>query len=200
MTAYKRKKKSPFFIGLVVFLVLIFTCLVLIFTGAMSGIKKSINSKFYPLKYKEAILSACNEYDLDPAFVCAVIHTESKFDANASSPAGAMGLMQLMPETFEYLAGKKGVDVPKDITDPQTNIDYGVFYLRYMIDTYGFTDVYTAAAAYNAGPGEVGEWLQNEEYSADGKTLHTIPFEETDKYIERIKDTQKMYQSLYFEE
>ena len=199
MTAYKRKKKSPFFVGLMLFFALLGATVILISTGVMSSLKKSIDSKFYPFKYKEAVLEACEQYDMDPAFVCAVIHTESKFNANASSSAGAMGLMQLMPETFEYLAGKKGVDVPKDITDPQTNIDYGVFYLRYLIDTYGY-DVYTAAAAYNAGPGKVSQWLQNEKYSADGKTLHTIPYEETDNYIEKIKDTEQMYQSLYFEE
>lgn len=200
MTTRRRKKKSPFMTGIILFLSLLLISAVLLFTGVLSGLKNKINSAIYPLKFEEAVMEACEEYDMDPAFVCAVIHTESKFNANAASSAGAMGLMQLMPETFEYLAGKKGVDVPKDITDPQTNIDYGVFYLRYMIDTYGYTDVYTAAAAYNAGPGEVGEWLQNEEYSADGETLHTIPFEETSNYIERIKDTREMYQSLYFTE
>ena len=200
MTAYRRKKKSPFYVGVIIFLGIVLTTLVLVFTGALSSLKTTINSAMYPLKYKEAVLESCEKYDMDPAFVCAVIHTESKFDANASSSAGAMGLMQLMPETFEYLAGKKGEDVPKDITDPQTNIDYGVFYLRYLLDTYEYDDVYTAAAAYNAGPGKVSQWLQNSEYSADGKTLHTIPFEETEEYIERIKDASKMYQSLYFEE
>ena len=199
MSKHRRKKKRGCSTGLIVFFLLILATIVLVSTGVVSNIKKKIDMKFYPLKYKEAILTSCEEYDMDPAFICAVIHTESKFRANADSSAGARGLMQLMPETFEYLASKKGEDVPKDITDPQTNIDYGVFYYRYLIDTYGFTDIYTAAAAYNAGPGAVNKWLSDSNYSADGKTLDNIPFKETREYIERIKKAQDMYQNLYFQ-
>ena len=199
MSRHRRKKKKGCAFGLIVFFSLILATVILVSTGVISGIKKSIDKKFYPLKYREYILSAAEEYDFDPAFICAMIYTESKFKAGAESSAGAMGLMQLMPETFEYLADKRDMDTPKDITDPETNIDYGVYYLRYMTDTYGFEDLYTTAAAYNAGPSAVSEWLQNEEYSADGSTLSYIPFEETENYIDRIKKARDMYQTLYFD-
>lgn len=199
MTKRKRKKKSGVKTAIIVVLLLIIATVILMASGVISEIKKDIDRKFYPLEHKEAILKASEDYDMDPAFICAVIFTESKFREDVTSSAGAKGLMQLMPETFEYLAQKRGEETPEDITDPETNIDYGVYYLRYMTDTYGFEDLYTACAAYNAGPGAVTSWLRNEEYSEDGKTLSVIPFEETENYIKKIKKTQNMYQTLYFD-
>ena len=199
MSKSRRKKKRGCATGVIIFFSLILITVILVSTGVIGKIKDRINTKIYPLKYKEAIVESCEKYDMDPAFICAVIYTESKFKADASSSVGAMGLMQLMPETFEYLASKKGEEVPKDITDPATNIEYGTYYLRYMIDTYGYTDIYTAAAAYNAGPGAVNRWLSEAEYSSDGKTLHTIPYDETENYIDRIKKAEDMYESLYFD-
>lgn len=196
----KRKKKSGFRIAVTVVLLLILATVILVSTGVISELKKNIDRKFYPLEHREAILKASEDYDMDPAFICAVIFTESKFREDVTSSAGAKGLMQLMPETFEYLAEKRGEEVPEDITDPEVNIDYGVYYLRYMTDTYGFKDLYTACAAYNAGPGAVTSWLKNKEYSKDGETLTLIPFEETENYIEKIKNAQEMYQSLYFDQ
>jgi len=199
MSRFIRKKKIMM-IGIITVLSIILLTVILISTGVIASIKKSINKKIYPLEHREIILTAAEEYNLDPAFVCAVIYTESKFREDATSSAGAMGLMQLMPETFEYLADKKGETVPKDIISPDININYGVFYLRYLKDTYSFADFYTTAAAYNAGPGAVTEWLKNEDYSKDGKTLHNIPYEETENYISKIKKAEQMYQSLYFDE
>lgn len=195
----RKKKKSGFKTAVIVVFMLLLATVILVSTGVISEIKKNIDRKFYPLEHKEAILKASEDYDMDPAFICAVIFTESKFREDASSSAGAQGLMQLMPETFEYLAEKRGEETPEDITAPEVNIDYGVYYLRYMTDTYGFEDLYTTCAAYNAGPGAVTSWLKNEEYSKDGKTLYKIPYNETKNYIEKIKKAEQMYQTLYFE-
>lgn len=198
MTRRKKKNRAVRTAIIVVFL-LILTTVILIATGVISEIKKDIDRKFYPLEHKEAILKASEDYDMDPAFICAVIFTESKFREDVTSSAGAQGLMQLMPETFTYLAEKRSEEVPENITDPEVNIDYGVYYLRYLTDTYGYEDIYTTCAAYNAGPGAVNSWLKNEEYSEDGTTLTNIPFEETENYIEKIKKVQDMYQNLYFD-
>ena len=199
MTA-RRKKKKRFKRALTVIFLLLFVFLILFVSGALTAVKDSINKMIYPLKHEKTILAACEEYDLDPAFVCAVIYTESKFREDAVSSAGALGLMQLMPETFEYLADKRGEATPEDTTYHETNIDYGTYYIRYLSDTYGFEDIYTTAAAYNAGPARVIRWLEDEKYSADGETLHTIPYSETENYIEKIKKAEDMYASLYFEE
>ena len=194
-----KKKKHAVRTALVVVFLLILAAVILMATGIVSEVKKDIDRKFYPLEHKEAILKASEDYDMDPAFICAVIFTESKFREDVTSSAGAQGLMQLMPETFTYLAEKRSEEVPENITDPEVNIDYGVYYLRYLTDTYGYEDIYTTCAAYNAGPGAVNSWLKNEEYSEDGTTLTNIPFEETENYIEKIKKVQDMYQNLYFD-
>ncbi len=196
----RRKKRHGCARGILTFFLLLLVTVVLIFSGAISNLRDYIEKQMYPLEYKEEILLAAAEYDFEPEFLCAVIHTESKFRTEAQSHAGAAGLMQLMPETFMEIASRKGEErSTEDMLIPKISIDYGAAYLRYLYDSFGYGDIYTACAAYNAGPGNVTRWLEDTEYSADGKTLHTIPYKETSDYIERIKTAQDMYQKLYFE-
>lgn len=200
MTRKRKKKKHGCAKGFITVLLLLLVTVVLICTGVISNLRNHIEKQIYPLEYKQEILLASSTYDFSPEFICAVIHTESKFRADAQSSAGAMGLMQLMPETFMEIALRRGENRQEsDLLTPEINIDYGVYYLRYLMDTYGYEDIYTACAAYNAGLSNVNEWLKNEEYSYDGKTLHTIPYKETANYVSRIKTAQDMYRSLYFE-
>ncbi len=199
MTERRRKKGlgcGKFFITL---LVLTLVAVILIGSGLVSKLRTKIEMLIYPLSYEEEIVMAAQEYDFEPQFLCAVIHTESKFDIRAESHAGAKGLMQIMPDTFEWLCEKRGEDhSPEDMLNPHLSIDYGTYYLRYLTDIY--QDRYTACAAYNAGNTAVNEWLQDPAYSSDGVTLHTIPYEETSEYVQRIRDAEQMYQKLYFSE
>ncbi len=203
MSRRKRKKKKSgcgCSGGIALFFLLVITTLVLVYSGAVANIRSYIEHQMYPLQYKEYILLAAEKYDFEPEFICAVIHTESKFRADAESPAGARGLMQLMPETYGEIAYRKGDDVElENMLVPQISIDYGVSYLRYLADTCNYGDIYTACAAYNAGPGNVNRWLESEEYSYDGITLHSTPYKETTQYMERIRKAQDMYAKLYFE-
>ena len=197
----RRKKKNGCARGVFTFFLLLLITVVLLFSGAISNFRNYIEKQVYPLNYKEEILLACAKYDFEPEFLCAVIHTESKFQAQAQSHAGAAGLMQLMPNTFMEIANRKGEErAESDILIPKINIDYGAAYLRHLYDAYNYGDIYTACAAYNAGPGNVSEWLKNEEYSLDGKTLLSAPYKETSDYIERIRTAQDMYKKLYFGE
>ncbi len=197
----RRKKRNGCGCGIFTFFLLMLATVVLIFSGAISNLRNYIEKQMYPLDYKEEILLAASKYDFEPEFICAVIHTESKFKAEAQSHAGAVGLMQLMPDTFEEIASRKGENYTADhMLIPKINIDYGTAYLRHLYDTFGYEDIYTACAAYNAGPGNVTKWLENEEYSHDGKTLISTPYKETTDYIERIKTAQDMYKKLYFGE
>ncbi len=197
----RKKKKRGCGKGILTFFLLLLITLVLIFSGAISNLRNYIEKQMYPLEYKEEILLACREYDFEPEFLCAVIHTESKFRADAQSHAGAAGLMQLMPETFMEIADRKGEERSKeDMLIPKISIDYGAYYLRYLADTYDYTDLYTACAAYNAGAGNVNKWLLDTQYSSDGVSLQTTPYKETTDYIDRIKTAQDMYQKLYFEQ
>ncbi len=152
----------------------------------------------YPLKYTETIQQMSEEYDISPSLICAVICTESHFRADAKSHAGAIGLMQLTPETFTWAQVRAGIHDTADasaLTDPVTNIRYGTFTLKLLHEM--FTEPDTALAAYNAGLGNVNRWLKDTAYSDDGVHLHTIPFDETAGYIKKVRKAQTIYQKLY---
>ena len=130
----------------------------------------------YPLEYEHIVVGHAKNYDLDPALLAAVIYRESKFDANARSSSGAVGLMQLLPDTAKGIAVHTGGHkfVVSDLYDPEINVRYGAFYLRRLIRKYG--DVPLALAAYNAGQANVDEW------SAGGE----IEFPETRQYVDEV--------------
>ena len=145
----------------------------------------------YPLRYEAIVRGHARNYDLPPTLVAAVIYTESKFDASARSEAGAVGLMQLLPETAKGIALRTGGHrfVVDDLLDPEINVRYGSWYLRNLIDRYD--DVPTALAAYHAGPGNVDEWRR------DGVG---IQFPETRAYVDRVLDAQRVYADAYADE
>ena len=152
-------------------------------------------ASLYPLSYEDEIADACERYGLDPYLVAAVIETESGWDADAESSAGAVGLMQLMPETAAQMAswGRVDGDVypADDLTDPVVNIEYGCAFLAYLLDYYD-ESVDKAVAAYNAGMGNVNEWLQE-----DSVLHNAITFPETQAYLARVKLALTRYQELY---
>ena len=148
----------------------------------------------YPTHYKDTVVKYADYYGLDQTLIFSVIKVESGFDKNAVSDAGAVGLMQITPDTGEYIANLQGVE-HYDLLDPVTNINFGCYYIKYLFMKFKNTD--TALCAYNAGEGNVSLWLQNKEYSADGKTLTTVPFSETREYIKKIHETFSKYKKLY---
>ena len=163
-----------------------------LYFGALSLLKT-----LYPLSYEEYVEVYSKENNLSPAFVYAVIRCESGFDKEAVSNVGATGLMQIMPDTFDWINMKLGEDKPYSMaTDPQTNIKDGCFLYGYLLSKYG--RVQEALAAYHAGTGNVNKWLKDESCSADGKTLHTIPFPTTSKYVKKVLLTENIYEKLYF--
>jgi soluble lytic murein transglycosylase len=154
--------------------------------------------KVYPLHYRETIENYSEQYGVTPSLICGVIHTESHFQADAQSHAGAFGLMQLTSETFHWAQMRDGVKDPKGenaLLDPETNIQYGVFTLRLLHEM--FLDPTAALAAYNAGQGNVKKWLEDPRYSEDGVHLLKIPFAETEAYVKRVKKAQTIYRELY---
>ena len=148
----------------------------------------------YPLKYKEVIYKYADYYDLERALIFSVVKTESSFDETAKSKAGALGLMQITPDTGKYIAGKLGVE-SYDLLDVETNINFGCFYIKYLY--IRFKNIDTAMIAYNAGEGNVALWLINPEYSLDGKTIKDVPFPETAGYIKKIRENFSKYKKLY---
>ena len=148
----------------------------------------------YPVKFQEEIEKCCKDYDLDKMLVYSIINVESSFNTNAVSPKGAIGLMQILPSTAQFISVKLNVK-DYDLKDPRTNIRFGCYYVRYLLNKYSQRD--TAVCAYNAGEGKVNEWLKNANYSKDGKTLYHVPYKETREYLEKINKNYKRYTFLY---
>ena len=151
----------------------------------------------YPVRHFGLIRANADKYGLDPAFVCAVIHTESKFREDALSPKGASGLMQITEPTADWIAGQIGVNnySYSGILDPALNIRLGCYYMRWLLDRYG-GDAMLALAAYNAGIGNVDKWLQNPDHSADGSSLDIIPFQETRDFVGRVENAERIYRAM----
>ncbi len=144
----------------------------------------------FPTKFKEEVASASTSFGVDRAVIYSVINVESGFQKDAVSRKGAIGLMQLMPDTANEIAQK--LDIKSfDLKNPQDNITLGTFYFSTLKKR--FKDEKTALCAYNAGPSNVSLWLLNKKYSDDGKTLKNIPFKETREYIEKINKNLKYY-------
>jgi peptidoglycan lytic transglycosylase len=136
----------------------------------------------YPLRYEHIVRGHAENYRLDPALVAAVIYQESKFRADARSDSGAVGLMQLLPETAKGIAARTGgsqfeVD---DLYDPEINVRYGSWYLRHLIDKYGTEE--RALAAYNGGQGNLDRGVM---------------YPETRHYVDRVLELRGIYRKAY---
>lgn len=152
----------------------------------------------YPDTYRDTVLAAADEYDVSPSLIFAVIHTESGFRPDVVSTAGAVGLMQVTEDTLEWAVMRTRGDATltaNDLADPGVNIRTGTCVLMLLSEMFENGD--TVLAAYNAGMGHVQEWLADSRYSSDGTTLTAIPFEETDRYVDKVRHAQKVYQRLY---
>ncbi len=145
----------------------------------------------YPLRYQQIVRAHAENYELDPALLAAVIYTESRFNAGARSNAGAIGLMQLLPDTAEGIAVRTGGEafVVDDLYVPELNVRYGSWYLRHLIDRYG--DERTALAAYHAGQGNVDRWR---------KQGVGIQFPETRSYVAKVEHAKDVYARAYADE
>lgn len=151
---------------------------------------------FYPMKYKEEIVEFGTSYGVDAGLVASVANVESGFDELSKSNKGAIGVMQLMPSTAQWLAGKLGEDYSEELLfNGEYNIKLGTYYLSYLFSQ--FSDVETALCAYNAGQGNVKNWLKDKEYSLDGQTLTKIPFEETRNYLNKVLKNYNYYGNRY---
>lgn len=151
----------------------------------------------YPDYYKTQILKASDEYSVEPALIYAIIKTESNFKEKATSKAGAVGLMQLMPATFSWLQSHTKQNIEDDsLYEPDVNINYGTYLLSFLLDRYNSEE--TAICAYNAGMGTVDNWLKDKRYSDDGITLKNIPYKETNNYVKRVIKSRDSYRNLYF--
>ena len=142
----------------------------------------------YPLEYEHVLRAHARNYDLDPALLAAVVYVESRFDPNAESAAGAIGLMQLLPDTAKGIALRTGGDrfVVADLRNPEINVRYGSWYLDHLRDRYEQTRL--VLAAYHAGQGNVDRWRE------EGVG---IAFPETRSYVADVLRIRDVYADAY---
>jgi soluble lytic murein transglycosylase len=150
-----------------------------------------------PLKEASIIRQQAAAKQLDPALVAGVIYAETKFEPRPS-PAGAQGLMQILPATAYYLARLSGGYrfTASDLATPRVNIAYGSYYLRYLLDHY-HGDEMLAVAAYNAGLANVDRWSAKAREGGNQLAVSEIPFAETREYVQRVLDAQRRYRATY---
>jgi soluble lytic murein transglycosylase len=153
----------------------------------------------HPQRFSDIVEPLAAEYNIDPLFIYAIIKTESSFNPSAESHLGARGLMQIMPDTFDWIQwrwfGDDGLTFD-DMYTPEHNIRYGVRLITYNIEEVQNTD--SAIAAYHAGINAVKRWLDNDEYSSDGYRLDRgIPISDTAHYVNKVNKAYKIYQRLY---
>lgn len=157
---------------------------------------RAVKPYVVPYTFDDLISKYSKENDLEKELVAALIYQESRFDEDAESHRGALGLMQIMPDTGEWIAGKLDIDYSNEVLrDPETNVKMGTWYLKYLLDYYK-GDERLALAAYNAGFGNVDDWMEDRTLYYDGY-LHEIPFSETKNYVETIERMKEKYRTSY---
>jgi soluble lytic murein transglycosylase len=164
---------------------------------AMPLFRKAVNAFTLPLSNADIIRQQASDKHLDPALIAAVIYAETKFDPRPSS-AGAQGLMQILPQTAEFLAHKSGATTftVSDLGTPSVNIAYGSYYLRYLLDHYGGSTM-LAVAAYNGGEANVDNWLGAARAQGHRLTITRIPFPETQAYVRKVLRAERDYRRTY---
>lgn len=162
-------------------MLLVISALGLVFV-ALIGLRTVV-----PLEYRDEIIEWSAAHDLDPAWVASIIRCESNFQPDAVSPAGAIGLMQIMPETGEWIAEQIPWPAPSSVQlqDTETSIALGTWYLRYLLNRFETADA--ALMAYNAGPSHADRWQGNRE----------LAFTETQQFIRRIHLCLPIYRAYF---
>ena len=180
------KKKLISIVGVV----LIF---LLIFAAAFLFLREE--EKTLPIKYEQEVFESASAYDVPPELVFSIIYAESTFRDQVVSKHGAMGLMQLMPETYEELAGKLGIDTATASPfDPQVNIKCGTYYLHELYQMFGRWEL--VIIAYNAGLGNVRTWLADSRYADGQGGLAVVPYSETATYLRRVQSAMPTYRDM----
>lgn len=153
---------------------------------------------FYVYPYHDTVMKYAAIYNVDSNLTAAVIKSESKFKHTATSHRGAVGLMQLMPETAEWIAEQlndKSYSV-EGLHEPDRNIRYGTWYLAELEREFQGNDV-LALAAYNAGRGNVKAWMEEHNWSYKFRDIDAIPYKETRDYVRQVIGDRKKYKELY---
>ena len=187
---FKRKTWS-FVIGITI----LFSAFLTFFVMQQETVQRTF---MFPYYYREFVQRDCQDNGIDEFMVAAVIKTESNFKNNAKSHHGAVGLMQLMPETASWIAEEmddRDYSV-ETLSEPEKNIQYGSWYLAQLMKEFHGNKI-LALAAYNAGRGNVEEWMVQNGWDYDFNDVTAIPFKETELYVKSVLRHEGIYRKLY---
>ena len=180
-------RRSAFLLGALVVLVIAIGAL-------LPRVDEAVQEVTLPLRHDDIIRQQARDKDLDAGLIAAVIYAESRFVRDATSSAGARGLMQITPTTAQEIARRSGGTEFQegDLASPQVNISYGSWYLRWLLQRYGGNEM-LAVAAYNAGTGNVDRWIADD----PGMKADEIPFPETRAYVDQVLGVRPDYRREY---
>lgn len=184
-----KKKTKILIVVLLIILIILFGIL---------KIQNFILKKIYKTNYSEYVYKYSEENNIDPLLTFAIIKAESNFNQNIKSKSGAIGLMQLMESTAVEQAEEvnEEIIVTESLYNPEVNIKIGTKYYSKLIKKYN-NNMLLALAAYNAGIGNVDNWIEQGIIKEDGSDIENIPFKETNNYVRKIIRDYKIYQNLY---
>jgi soluble lytic murein transglycosylase len=155
----------------------------------------------HPIEFSETVERYAREFGVDKFLIYAVIKTESSFNPQAESHLGARGLMQIMPDTFDWLMNYRLFERNLELTFDDMyvidhNVRYGAYFIAFNMEKYSGS-IDNSLAAYHAGIGAVDGWLSNPDFSSDGVTLDKIPFADTQHYVNKVNAAYQTYLRLY---
>lgn len=151
----------------------------------------------FPTPFKEPVMQNANKNNIEAAWIYSIMRRESAYQTHARSSAGALGLMQLMPGTAQYMGQKLGYTRQqyRNLLDAQSNIELGSAYLAYLLERYN-GHLVMATAAYNAGPKRVDRWIKGHHNLSADQWVDSIPFSETRKYVKAIMEYKVVFETL----
>ncbi|MDO3678907.1 lytic transglycosylase domain-containing protein [Paenibacillus ehimensis] len=179
-----------------VFALLLLTFVIFLFLSSTY-----VGRMLYPIRYEQEIRQNAAKYDLDPFLVAAVIRVESNYLAETESKKGAYGMMQLMPDTANWIIDKArfSEEFRTRLNEPAVSIELGSWYLNWLFKQFNGNKI-AVLAGYNAGHGKVSRWLQEKEWDGTLQNADRIPYGETRHYIQRVMYYYNKYVKLYGEE
>jgi soluble lytic murein transglycosylase len=189
----------------------IFSLILLLFIVFLFYNTDGLGRFMYPIKYKQDIQISSENYNMDPLLISAIIRVESNYNPSLESAKGARGLMQIMPDTADWIIIKAGYTplIKDHMKEPDVNIEMGTWYLNWIVSRFDgkLPASYTTedrlavtAAAYNAGHNKLSEWLSGDVWDGQYQNIADIPYGETRHYIKRVLYYYKKYQMFYAEE
>ncbi|KIL41601.1 lytic transglycosylase [Gordoniibacillus kamchatkensis] len=179
----------------------VFALLLIVFVALLFANSSFLAKKLYPIRFEQEIRDSAANYDVDPFLIAAIIRVESNYQVGLQSKKGAIGVMQIMPDTAEWIVDAQGH--PKHTLEElhlvDVNINLGSWYIGWLLKQYKGNQLY-AVAAYNAGQGNVNKWKQNQVWDGTMERIERIPFGETRHYVQRVMYYWKKYHKLYGDE